>query len=157
MAGLLNDDDAQIIEKISRYCAFQERCRQDVFLKMKEWKLSQEKTILMIKYLEDNKFIDEFRFAKLFARGKLRINRWGRVKIRHELKIRNIPENVILQAFEDLDEDEYLEILRELILKKHREIKAGKNLSIREKIITFVSGKGFEFDRINETLKELKI
>ena len=157
MGALSNNDHALITEKISRYCAFQERCKQDVLQKLKEWKTAPGKVIPTIKYLEDNNFIDEARFALLFARGKFRINKWGRVKIRHELKIRNIPDQYIEDALEEIGEEEYLKTLCGLILKKQMEIKAGNNLSIREKIITFVTGKGFEYDQIAEALKEFKI
>ena len=61
------------------------------------------------------------------------------------------------QALAEIGEEDYLHTLRDLIMKKQSEINSGKNLNIREKIITFVSGKGYEFDLITRVLTELKI
>lgn len=102
-------------------------------------------------------FIDEERYARVFVRGKFHINKWGRAKIRYELKGRNIPPILVKKAMEEIGEDDYMRTIRELILKKQSEINTGKHLNIREKIITFVTGKGFEFDLISKVLTELKI
>jgi hypothetical protein len=48
-------------------------------------------------------------------------------------------------------------MLKSLIVKKSREIKGGKNLNIREKLINFALSKGFEFDLILQSLNNLKI
>jgi regulatory protein len=148
---------AEIIDRISSYCAYQERCIFDVQQKLNEWKVLPDKIIPIIKYLEDNNFIDQARFARMFTRGKFLHNKWGRIKIHYELRIRSIPENLIREAFAEISEEDYKKTIRELILKKKPEIKGGKNLNIRQKIINFVTGKGFEFDLTSEVLKEFKI
>jgi regulatory protein len=146
-----------ILQKTEHFCAYQERCSHEVEQKLREWKVPESKTGTIMKHLEENGFLDDARFARTFAISKFHLNKWGRVKIRFELKSRSIPENMISTAFEDITEEDYLKTIRELILKKKEEIKNGKNLMIREKIIKFVAGKGFEFDLIAGILKELKI
>ena len=98
----------------------------------------------IIEQLEKEKFLDDRRYAAAFASGKFRINKWGRRKIRYELAGRGIPGSVISKGLEEIDGDEYMDVLRELVLKKYSEIKGGKKLTVRNKIFTFVSGKGFE-------------
>ena len=107
--------------------------------------------------LTEEEFINEERFARIFVRSKFHINKWGRTKIRHELKSRYISEKMIIRAMEEIGEDDYIRTIRELILKKNLEINTGKNFNVREKIITFVTGKGFEFDLISKVLTEIKI
>ena len=157
MEDISRGDLPRIIEKISRYCAFRERCIREVLQKLQEMKVPAEKRSRIISYLEENNFISEARFAGLFARGKFHVNKWGRIKIQSELKNRGIPDDLIRNAMTEIGGEEYLETIRDLILKKQQEIKAGKNLNIREKIITFVTGKGFEFDITARILKELNI
>ncbi|MEI7499082.1 MAG: regulatory protein RecX [Bacteroidota bacterium] len=152
-----NSDPAGIFDRISRYCAYQERCLWDVKQKLSEWKVPGGISNKITKKLKDEGFIDDERFAKLFARGKFRINKWGRLRIRYELKCRSIPDHIIHEALLEISEEDYRKTVMELILKKKLEIKPEKNLNIREKIITFVTGKGFEFDLTAEVLKELKI
>lgn len=152
----MNSDD-YIKTRIQRYCAYQERCSRDVETKLHEWKIPPGKISKIIKELNDDGFLDDIRFARLFARGKFSINQWGRKKIGYELNKKGIPGNLIDTALKEIDEIKYHEVLLSLIGKKCKEIKAGKNLTIREKLINFALGKGFEFDLILQTLNHLKI
>ena len=145
------------VEKIQRYCAFQERCSRDVEMKLREWKIPPGKIKKMLQQLIAEGFIHDERFSRAFARGKFLNNHWGRMKISCELKSRGIPDKLISNAFHDIDEAGYMESLRNLIIKKRKEIQAGKNLNIREKLINFALNKGYEFDLIASILKEMKI
>ncbi len=146
-----------ILARIRHYCAYQERCRHDVNHKLLQWKVSPSKITKLMLQLTEEEFINEERFARIFVRSKFHINKWGRIKIRHELKSRYISEKMIIRAMEEIGEDDYIRTIRELILKKNLEINTGKNFNVREKIITFVTGKGFEFDLISKVLTEIKI
>lgn len=146
-----------IIARIKHYCAYQERCNHEVDQKLMQWKVSAAKSKKIIQQLQEEGFIDEERYARIFVRSKFHINKWGRLKIRHELKSRTIPDQLVNKAMEEIGEDDYIRTIRELILKKQSEINSAKHLNIREKIITFVTGKGFEFDLISKVLTELKI
>lgn len=146
-----------ILARIHHYCAYQERCSRDVENKLMQWKVPSEKVKRIMKLLKEEGFIDEERFARIFVRGKFHINKWGRSKIRHELKIRSIPEAMAHKAMEEIGEDDYVRTIRELVLKKKIAINSGKYLNVREKILTFVTGKGFEPDLISKVLTELKI
>ena len=85
------------------------------------------------------------------------MNKWGRKKIEFELRLKGIPDAMIHKGIEAIDEEDYLHVLRNLILKKQKEIKPEKDLNIREKIITFANGKGYEMELILAVLKEMKI
>src|SRR5512133_577981 len=148
-------DDA--LQKLRHFCSFQERYTAEVREKLYSLGGPQAKQGENIEQLEKEKFLDDRRYAAAFASGKFRINKWGRRKIRYELAGRGIPESVISTGLEEIDEDAYMELLRELVRKKYSEIKGGKKLTVRNKIFTFVSGKGFESDLISEAINELKI
>ena len=155
-SSLKNDLDT-ILARIHHYCAYQERCIYEVDLKLMQWKVSSHNIKQILHHLQEEGFIDEERYARIFVRSKFHINKWGRTKIRYELKNRFITEKIVQKAMEEIGEDDYMKTIRELILKKMSEINSGKHLNIREKIITFVTGKGFEFDLISKVLTELKI
>ncbi len=146
-----------ILARIHHYCAYQERCIRDVDNKLLQWKVSSVKRTQIIHHLKKEGFIDEERFARIFVRGKFHINKWGRAKIRAELKSRNIPDKIVRQSMEEIGEDDYIRTIRELVLKKKLEINNGKHFNVREKIITFVTGKGYEFSLITKVLTELNI
>jgi regulatory protein len=145
-----------LLHKIEHFCAYQERCISDVDQKLRSWKVLPDKIPGILKRLQSEKFIDEDRFARLFVRGKFHINNWGRIKITYDLRRRNIHENIIRSALKEIGEEEYVAMIRELILKKKTEIPDRNNLIVREKIITFVTGKGFEFYLTEKILTELE-
>ena len=153
----LKNDPPEILERIRHFCAYQERCGFEVQQKLKQWKVSAAESRKILQKLAEEGFLDEERFSRIYVRSKFHINKWGRNKIRYELKGRNIPETLIGRALEEIGEDDYLRTLSELISKKAAEIKNGKSLNIREKIITFSSCKGYEFDLITKILTELKL
>ena len=155
--GMPSKDFDAILVRIRHFCAHQERCSQEVDLKLEQWKVSPAKIKRVKLHLVREGFLHDERFARIFVRSKFHINKWGRNKIRYELKSRTIPDNLVSRALEEICEEDYLLTLRELILKKKSEMNSGKSLNIREKIITFVSGKGYEFDLITKVLTELKI
>jgi regulatory protein len=155
--GSSKNDLEAILVRIRHYCAYQERCSLEVDRKLRQWKVSPGKTKTILQHMIEEGFIDEERYARIFVRSKFHINKWGRTKIRYELKNRSIPETMIHKAMEEIHEDDYLRTIRELVLKKKSEINPEKNLNIREKIITFVTGKGFEFDLLSKVLTELNI
>lgn len=153
-----NNEDVAIIMQLERYCAYQERCSRDVILKLRNLKVPSGKADAIILKLKKEKFLDDERFTRFFVRGKFRISKWGRIKIRHELTARGISAKLIsLVIAEEIGEEEYSKMIRSLIKKKNQEINAEKKLNIRDKIINFVVSKGYEFDLVLQTLNELRI
>jgi regulatory protein len=150
-----DSDDA--LQKLRHFCSFQERCTSEVEEKLVSLHVPSSLHEAIIDQLRNEKFLDDRRFATAFSRGKFRINKWGRRKIRFELSTRGLPEAVISLGLGEIDEVEYMETLQDLITKKAAEIKGGKNLTVRNKIFTFVSGKGYESDLINEAIKQLNL
>jgi regulatory protein len=135
-------------ERIQAYCAIQDRCQCEVERKMKEWGISDEVIENILTDLILEKFVDEQRFAESFCRGKFRIKRWGKMKIKNELKIKNISENCIQIGLEQIDEKEYTQTLVHLYEKKRNSLK-DKNQFIRKvKIAKHLQQKGFESNLI---------
>jgi regulatory protein len=146
-----------VLQKIRHYCSYQERCISEVEQKLKAFSLQSEKIPGIINQLQKESYLDEERFAKIFAGGKFRVNKWGRNKIVFEMKIRGIPELMIQEGMAEINETEYLQTLKELMNHKYIEIKTKKNVNIREKIINFAYGKGYEMEHILVFIKEMKI
>jgi regulatory protein len=146
-----------ILQKIRNYCSYQERCISEVEQKLKDLAVQRKKITGIINQLQKDGYLDEERFARAFAGGKFRLNKWGKNKIEFEMKIRGIPELMIQEGMAEIDEDEYLLTLKELMIHKYNEIKSDKNVNIREKILNFAYGKGYEMEFILGYLKEMKI
>ena len=99
-------------------------------------------------------FTNERRYADLFVLSKLHQNQWGRIKIAVHLRAKDISEVCIKKALAQIDSDEYMNTLRKVCDKKLRTL-SGNNLSKKQKLISFLASKGFEFDCIDIVLKEV--
>jgi regulatory protein len=146
-----------ILQKIRNFCSYRERCISEVEEKLKSLAVQKQKIPGIINQLQKEGYLDEERFAKAFAGGKFRLNKWGKNKIEFEMRIRGIPELMIQEGMAEIDENEYHQTLKELMIHKYNEIKSDENVNIREKILNFAYGKGYEMEFILRFLKEMKI
>lgn len=146
-----------ISKKLEQYCAYQERCTSEILAKLKYWKVNESHFDSIISNLKEQNFLNEERFAKAYARGQFRLNKWGKRKIFFELNHKNIPDAVIQAGLTEIDDEDYRQVLKDLVLKKNGELKNKKSLNIRGKIINFAQSKGFETHLILDIVKELKI
>ncbi len=143
----------QALLKAQQSCAYQERCQQEMRDKLYEWGLYSTDVENIIANLITDNFLNEERFAKAYAGGKFRIKKWGKVKIKIELKKRKISEYCIKKAMQEISDKDYLKTLKELIAKKSKEIKGGKDYQRKYKIAQYIASRGFEQDLIWDVLK----
>lgn len=141
--------------KLEALCAYQERCSFELNSKMISWGLDSEDRNRLLAELIASNFLNEERFAEAFTSGKVRIKKWGRIKIRLELQKRKISEYSIKKALSLIDEELYLENLRDLLEKKWTSLSSEKNLYNKKmKIYRFLSSKGYETDLIKDCVEE---
>lgn len=143
----------QAFKKAGEYCAYQERCQQEVRDKIYSWGLHQDDVEALIAQLISDGFINEERFARTFAGGKFRIKKWGRVKIKNELKAKKITDYCIRKAMEEIDNSEYLKALKAIIDKKAKETKETNLFKKANKIAAYCISRGFESDVVWDVLK----
>lgn len=144
---------AQALKRAELSCAYQERCQQEIRDKLYDWGLYTDAVENIIATLITDNFLNEERFATSYARGKFRIKRWGRIKIKLELKRRKISEYCIRAAMKEIDEDDYIETIKLLIEKKAKLIKGAKPFVRDYKIVQYVASRGFEQNLIWEVLR----
>ena len=144
--------------KMQSWCAYQERCQQDARNKLFELGLWPEAVEnIIVKLIEDN-FLNEERFATAFARGKFTIKKWGRIKIKQELKQKRVGDYCLKKAMQQIDETEYMATLKKLIDSKRKLIKEKSPIKLNYKLMNYVLSKGYEkdlvFDILNNKEKE---
>ncbi len=131
-----------LLEKARNYCAYQERSIFDVKTKLLQWKATEETIEGIIKKLKEENYINEERFVKAFALGKLRHNKWGRNKIIYALKQKNIPDLYIQIGLGEIDEQEYVNTLKAVLSSK--EVKAKDEFTRQNKLVRYAAQKGFQ-------------
>lgn len=135
----------QATQKIRHFCAYQERCHHEVREKLYGFGLHTPDVDAIISDLIQENYLNEERFAIQFAGGKFRVKQWGRVKIRFELKQKQVSEYCIKKALSSIDEDDYLKTLEQLAQNKLATLKKEKNLFIRKKKLRdHLQQKGYE-------------
>ena len=127
-----------------QFCAYRDRSQKEVEEKLKELRMIPMACEEIIIKLMQEDFLNEERFARSFVRGKFRIKKWGRNKIKQELKLREISSPIIKLAFTEIEEEEYKQTLKELAEKKFRLIKEPNAFKKRKKLSDYLLQKGYE-------------
>lgn len=141
--------------KLQSWCAYQERSQQEVRDKLYElgmWPEAVENIIA--KLIEDN-FLNEERFAMAFARGKFNIKKWGRIKIKMELKQKRVSDYCLKKALQQIDETEYMATLKKLIEAKRKLTKEKSPVKLKYKLMSYAISKGYEKDLVFDVLGDL--
>jgi len=138
----------EAIEKMKKYCAYQERCQSEVRQKLYGFGLNNDEIENALCSLIEQNFINEERFAKTFARGKFRQKKWGKVKIKQHLKQKQISDYCIKTALEEIDTEDYLATLDLVLSKKEELLNEENNFINKQKIAKHAINKGFENDLV---------
>jgi len=154
MNPILNYNDA--LNKAAALCSKSEKCSGDIRKKLLDWGLSPEDANKAVAWLQDEKFLDDERFAGFFARDKFRFNGWGRIKIRYTLRQKDVAGPIIDKAVAAIDENDYRRFLKELIQAKAGKIKAESTYEKKGKLVRYAQGRGFEpeliFNAVDDVL-----
>lgn len=147
---------AEATKKIEHYCAYQERCHQEVLQKLKGMRMIPEAIDHIMVHLIQENYLNEARFAKSFVRGKFRIKKWGKNRIVRELKQRNITTLNIQSALAEIEEEEYQNTL-DALARKRWTLLSGTNLQKRKKkLVEYLLYRGWENHLVYEKLQELQ-
>lgn len=139
---------AEALQRLRRYCAYQERCHQEVRNKLKEWHLYYSEAEQVLTQLIEEGFLNEERFAKAFAGGKFRTKGWGRQKIVNVLKQKGISPYLINTSMKEIDAPDYSKKLEQLLQKKKLSLKDDKPMNQKQKLARFAMGKGYESEMV---------
>ena len=147
----------QVLDKMAKYCAYQERCLKDVRDKLKTFDILEEEKTKILDYLLDNRFVNDERFAKSFVRGKINQSGWGVNKIRFHLIQKGIDKDIIDEALGQTDNEVYRQRLIDILKTKSKTIKADSDFEKKRKLAAYAMQKGFEGNLIWDVLKDLTI
>lgn len=145
----------EALAHMQRICSEGEKCSHDIEEKLIKKGLSEKYISLIINRLKEEKFIDDSRFTRFFVRDKLRLNKWGRIKISYALRNKKISPDICESALQSINNEEYKEILREEMSKKNRSMKESNMYKRKGKLYQFAAQRGFESDLIYQLISEL--
>ena len=141
----------QALPKAKHFCAYQERCHSEVKDKLYGYGLTASEADQIISTLIEENYLNEERFAILYAGGHFRTKDWGRIKIKYQLKKKMVSEYCIKKALASIETGDYMKTLSRLANQKLKLLKSEKTQFIRKrKLQDYLLQKGFETDLVKE-------
>lgn len=138
--------------QLAALCAQAEHCQQEMRDKLKRWGVSADAQDRIVARLVEERFIDDERYARAFVKDKIRYNKWGRRKVQQGLWQKHIDADIQERVLDDVDDSEYLAVLRPLLKQKVKSVKAGNDYERTQKLVRFALSRGFTFDLIRQCL-----
>jgi regulatory protein len=144
-------------KKMESYCAYQERCHQEVVQKLTGMHMIPEAIDVIMLHLLQHNFLNEERFAKTFVSGKFKIKAWGRNRLTFQLKQKGVGKVNINNALAEITDEEYIGLFNDLAKKRASSIKETNKLKKKKKFIDYFLYRGWEshlvYDKANELIK----
>ena len=144
--------EQEVLLRLTSLCSTAEHCSHEMLEKMRRWEIDEDAQTRIMEYLVKEKYIDDERYARFFAKDKIRYNKWGRRKVEQAMWQKHIDTDIQQRVLDEIDDDEYLLILRPLLKSKRRTVKAANNYEMNMKLIRFAMGRGFTMDIIRQCL-----
>lgn len=137
---------------LAALCAQAEHCQYEMLEKMRRWELDDEAQARVMQRLVSERYVDDERYARAFVKDKVRYNKWGRRKVEQALWQKHIDEDIRQQVLDEIDDEEYISVLRPLLKQKRRNTKAANDYQLNQKLMRFALGRGFTFDIIRQCI-----
>jgi len=145
----------QALQKLKHYCTYQERSHYEVKQKLYELGVRTNDHDEIIASLIDEDYLNEERFAIQFAGGKFRMKQWGKKKILYALREKKVSDYSIKKALAEINEDDYLVVLKKLAEEKYNLLKDEQHMDRKKKTIDYLIQKGYEYENVNNILSSL--
>ena len=147
--------DKTTYDKLSNFCAYQERCASDVKEKMRQLKMEKDEYDDYIERLKDDNFLNEERFVKYYVNAHVK-KKWGKTKMKAALGAKRINSSLIKQYLDDMDEGDYDDQIKTIAEKKWNTIKAKTPRDKKTKMLRFLLSKGYEMSKAINAIKDFK-
>jgi len=143
----------QAYQRLTALCARGEHCRHDLLEKMRQWGVSAEEQAEVTARLQRERYVDDERYARAFVHDKIHYNKWGRRKVEQALWAKHIDAHTAQAVLDEVDDREYVDILRPMLRQKRRSTKAGSEYELTMKLIKHALSRGFTMDIIKQCIE----
>lgn len=148
--------EEQALSRLTALCARAEHCRGEMAAKLRQWRIAPEAQERILRLLVEKRFVDDERYTRAFVADKIRYNGWGRRKIEQALRAKGVGEDVYAPLLDEVDDEQYLAVLRPLLDAKWPTIHAATDYERSLKLIRFALSRGFSLEQVNKAIAEMK-
>ena len=132
--------------QLAQLCARGEHCQHDLTEKMRRWGMTDEAQARVMQRLVSERYVDDERYARAFVKDKILYNKWGRRKVEQALWTKRISDDIRTAVLAEVDDEQYVSVLRQLLKQKRRSIKAASDYELNQKLVKFALSRGFTYD-----------
>ena len=143
-----------MLNKAMDYCSRSEKCEFDVRKKLRDWQAESDIVEDVIDALYADQFIDHARYTRAYVNDAVKLKLWGRIKIRANLKMKNISSSTINDALLNIDEAEYLDKIIYLIKSRHKKVLTDKEYNY--KVVRSLYSRGYESELVLKAIALLR-
>lgn len=141
--------------RLSALCSTAEHCQGEMLKKMRTWELTEEQQAEVMKFLLDERYVDDERYARAYAKEKRLYSGWGPRKIEQGLYMKQVERSIITTVLAEVDDEQYIEVLKPAIASKRRTVKGATDYERNGKLIRFALGRGFTYDQVKACISEV--
>lgn len=142
------------LSKLQKYCSYQDRCHKEVSQKLKEMRMIPEASEKIIAALIDGNYLNEERFAMAFVRGKFKIKKWGKRRLKSELKQRNISNYLLCKSLKQIKDEEYNATFEALANRKAASLNGTLTIK-KKKLADYLLYRGWESHKVYDKVNKL--
>jgi regulatory protein len=143
------------LAKAQAICAKAEKCRADIRQKLYDWGVNPQFHNEILDSLIKDRFIDEERYTAFYVRDKFRLSKWGKIKIEFALRNKQIAQELIQKHLEKINAKDYSEACKDLIIRKIKTINEEDARKLKDKVLRFAHGRGYEASLVISIVEEL--
>ncbi len=140
----MNPNREHILKKLQKICSRKEKCTHDIIEYLNKIEIPESLQDEIINKLKADRYVDDNRYALAAVNDKLNLNHWGKIKIRHFLTLKHIAEEIIDNALNSIDEEQYENLIREELRKKAVMFRAETPEDTEKKLMQFAASRGYE-------------
>jgi len=143
----------QAYSKMAQLCSRSEQCSADIRKKILAYEIVDEIVDEILEKLIAEKYLDDKRFVRAYVNDKFKINKWGRIKMRHYLRMKGLSDEVIQIGLENIDDEKYKDMLVKTMKAKAKSLKNKNKFEKMGSVIRYTQGRGFEPELIHRYMK----
>lgn len=134
-----------------------EQCSSDIFRKLASWGVGIDDARMIVGRLIEDRFLDDARFARAYCYDKFNFSGWGRRKIMQGLWAKHISRDLITDALNEIDSEEYEKMARRVIASRVSMISdALTTREGRNRLLRFAVGRGYEMGMAIDVIRSMQ-
>lgn len=132
------------------------KTKYEVRLKLKENGFAEDVIDEVLDILEKDEYLNDKVYCEIFIEDKKKLNGYGKNKIKSLLIQKGISKNIFEDFLNEFEYDEEFDNALKMGIKKLELLSNEEdNFKKKQKIINYLTYRGFGFDVINDVLKEI--